>query len=135
MTLTLSEFTVTLDRATLPSGKVTVVARSDGGEEHEVVLVRAGAVADLPTKADGSVDEDKISDADKAGGIDHINAHETRSATLDLPPGTYVAFCNAVDQRGEGTGSGQGAGGDMMDGGTGGHVHFALGMHQLVTVI
>ena len=129
---TLSEFTVKLDRPALPTGKVTLTANNVGGEEHELVLVRASTIADLPTKSDGSVDEDKIAAADKVGEIDHVAVRGHKSADFTLTPGTYVAFCNIVDQTGSGAMMGNGAPGTMMGGM--GHVHFANGMHQIVTV-
>lgn len=134
-TFLLSEFVVKLDRATLPHGKVTITANNAGGEEHELVLVKAAALSDLPTKPDGSVDEDKIPESDKAGEIDHVRAHESKSATLDLAPGTYVAFCNIIDGMGaSGMMPGHNTPSTMMGGASSGHVHYASGMHQIVTV-
>ena len=135
-TFTLTEFGIKLDRAVLPSGTVTVRAENSGNEEHEIVLVKASAVDELPTKADGSVDEDKIPESDKVGEIEHIAAHTTKSAPFQLKPGTYVAFCNIVDTMDTGmmNGNSQTNTGMMSDDMGGGHVHFALGMHQVVTV-
>lgn len=129
-TFALSEFVLKLNQPTLPAGKFTITADNVGGEEHELVLVRAAAISDLPTKADGSVDEDKIDEADKVGEIDHVAKRSRKSAKFTLTAGTYVAFCNLVDQMGSGGMSGE----TMMGGGASGHVHFARGMRQLVTV-
>ena len=63
-TFALSEFSIKLGQPTLSAGQVTLTATNVGSEEHELVLVKASAVSDLPTKADGSEDEDKIPDAD-----------------------------------------------------------------------
>ncbi len=104
-----------------------LTANNVGSEEHELVLVKASAVSDLPTKADGSVDEDKIAETNKVGEIAHVMSHETQSSTFQLEPGTYVAFCNLIDQK---MGSGSMMNGDM----NGGHVHFARGMYQLIVV-
>lgn len=127
-TFRLSEFAIALNRSSLPSGKVAVTADNVGAEEHELVIVKAASVADLPTKADGSVDQDRIPEAYKIGEIDHVAARSHKTAEFTLAPGTYVAFCNIVDQMG----SGMMGGGTMMDG-MGGHVHFAAGMHEVVT--
>lgn len=131
-TFVLNEFTIKLGSQSLSSGKVLLTANNAGNEEHELVLVRAPAVSDLPTKADGSVDEDKIAETDKVGEIEHVKTHQTKSSTFQLDPGTYVAFCNLVDQMGAGS---------MMNGNMNsgpnmgsGHVHFARGMHQLIVV-
>ena len=131
-TFMLNEFTIKLGSPSLTSGKVLLTAKNVGNEEHELVIVRASAVTDLPTKADGSVDEDRIAESDKVGEIAHVLAHQTKSSTFQLDPGTYVAFCNLVDQMGTGS---------MMNGNMGsgqkmgsGHVHFARGMYQLIVV-
>ncbi len=131
-TFVLNEFTIKLGSKSLSSGKVLLTANNVGSEEHELVLVRASAVTDLPTKADGSVDEDKIAETDKVGEIEHVMSHQTKSSSFQLDPGTYVAFCNLVDQMGTGS---------MMNGNMGsgtnmgsGHVHFARGMYQLIVV-
>ena len=131
-TFTLNEFTIKPGSQSLSSGKVLLTANNVGSEEHELVLVRTSAVTDLPTKADGSVDEDKIAETDKIGEIEHVMSHQTKSRTFQLDPGTYVAFCNLIDQMGAGS---------MMNGNMGsgqnmgrGHVHFARGMYQLIVV-
>ena len=128
-TFTLNEFTIKLDRPTLPQGKVTLTVNNVGREEHELVLVKANAVSELPTKSDGSIDEEKIPASAKAGEIGHVAAHGTGSAAFDLAPGSYVAFCNIIDKMGA---MGSMGSGTMMGGS--GHVHFALGMHQLIAV-
>ncbi len=125
-TFMLNEFTIKLGSQSLPSGKVFLTANNVGNEEHELVLVRASSVTDLPTKADGSVNEDKIAESDKVGEIAHVMSHQTKSSNFQLDPGTYVAFCNLIDQMGTGS---------MMNGNMGsGHVHFARGMYQLIVV-
>lgn len=125
-TFNLNEFSIKLASQTLPSGEVLFTANNVGAEEHELVLVKASAVSDLPTKAHGSVDEDKIAETDKVGEIAHVMSHEAKSSTFQLEPGTYVAFCNLIDQIGSGS---------MMNGNMNGeHVHFARGMYQLIVV-
>ncbi len=131
-TFVLNEFTIKLGSPSLSSGRVLLTADNVGSEEHELVLVRASAVTDLPTTADGSVDEDKIAETDKIGEIEHVMSHQTKSSTFQLDRGTYVAFCNLIDQMGAGS---------MMNGNMNsgpnmgsGHVHFARGMHQLIVV-
>lgn len=118
-TFKLNEFSVTLDRATLPSGKITITAQNIGGEEHELVLIKVASIGDLPTKADGSIDEEKIPESAKVGEIPEVKAGTSKSVAFDLAPGTYVAMCNLVDQ---------------MTHGAAGPVHFVSGMHEVVTV-
>ena len=128
---TLSEFTVIPPTNTLHSGHVSITARNVGGEVHELVIVRAASPDALPMKTDGSVDEDKIAEADKVGEIEKVAANSSKSKTFDLSAGTYVAFCNIVDtMMGSTTSMMNGSG---MGSGTG-HVHFSAGMHVTFTV-
>jgi hypothetical protein len=131
-TFTMAEFTIKLAQPTLPSGRVTISAVNVGGEAHELVLVKASSVSDLPTKADGSVDEEKIPDAAKIGEIEDVLSKQAKSADFELAPGNYVAFCNLIDEMD--AGPMMGADSSPMTSGAGGHVHFARGMHQLITV-
>ena len=60
-----------------------------------------------------------------------VTAGSRKSKAFDLTAGTYVAFCNIVDDM-------MGSSSSMMNGsgmGSGaGHVHFAEGMHVTFTV-
>ena len=144
-TFTLSEFTIKLDRPALRAGAVTLTAENVGAEEHEIIFVKESAVADLPTKTDGSVDEEKIAKSDLVGEIGNVPAHGSKTATFNMAPGSYVAFCNIVDQMGSGLMPGSSAGMENSSSGGmlntesktaigAGHVHFDLGMRQLITV-
>lgn len=140
-TFVLSEFKIALDGA-LPAGQVTVTIDNQGGETHELVVVAGDNVGTMPMKSDGSVDEDKIPEADKVGEVEDIAGQTSTTKTFTLEPGTYVAFCNIVDEMGmagdTAAGSdnmpmGSGTENTMM-GGTSGHVHFAEGMYMTFTV-
>jgi uncharacterized cupredoxin-like copper-binding protein len=98
-------------------GGVEFAVNNVGGTTHEFVVVRASDAASLPTKADGSVDEDKIDEADKLGEIEDIEVKGNESKTFDLEAGDYVLFCNIVD--------------DSVDPPVS---HFAEGMHAQFTV-
>jgi hypothetical protein len=134
-TFVLDEWSIVPPSAALHAGKVAITATNNGKETHELVIVRGTDAASLPKKADGSVNEDKIPESKKAGEIADLAAGKTRTKTLDLPAGDYIAFCNIVENMGN---SGMGSG-DMHDGsgmGSGGmqHVHFKLGMVNYFTV-
>lgn len=155
-TFVLSEFKITLD-GTIPVGQVNIKIDNQGGEQHEVVIVAAQAAGALPKKADGSVDEDKIPEGDKVGESGDVPARTAITKSFTFRPGTYVAFCNIVDDMGM-TGStmmngannggnkppmnngpmGNNSNGTTMGGTTNGsgpgHVHFAQGMHTTFTV-
>lgn len=147
-TFVLTEFKIGLD-GTIRPGPVDVKIDNQGGEAHELVIVTGSDPAALPKKADGSVDEDKIAEADKLGESPDVPARSSTTKTFTFKPGTYIAFCNIVDQMGvtgstmTGGGNGpMGGGGPMgntpstMMGGAGGtgHIHFAQGMYTTFTV-
>lgn len=130
-TFVLTEFKIALI-GNVPSGSVAITVENRGSETHELVIVSAEAAASLPTKADGSVDEDQIPEEDKLGEVEDIEAHTTIAKTFGLAPGRYVAFCNIVDSMSMDdmgmNGSTASASSSM------GHGHFVEGMHVDFTV-
>ena len=132
-TFELNEWSVTGPTETLHPGRMELTVSNRGRETHELVIVRASEVASLPTKSDGSVDEDKIPEADKVGEIGDLSAGKNATKIFDLTAGRYVAFCNLIDQMGMGMGNGR-MGSDGGDGKGMGHVHYALGMVIAFTV-
>ena len=113
-----------------PAGKVAISVANNGSETHELVIIRASDAADLPKKADDSVDEDTIPESKKVG---ELTAQETKTATFDLSAGDYIAFCNLVEDMGMNDDSGMGTGGGMGGGGME-HVRVELGMVNYFTV-
>ena len=111
-----SEYSITLGKGNIKAGKVKFTAENVGTSTHEFVVVRADDPAKLPTKADGSVDEDKIPAGDQIGEMEDIASKATKSNTFDLTPGRYVVFCNVVSED------------------TPPISHFAKGMRTLLTV-
>ena len=138
----LQEWSITAPTTQLHAGKVNVTVTNQGGETHELVIVRADDPASLPTRSDGSVNEDKIPEASKPGEIADIRAGATVTKSIELTPGNYMAICNLVDTMGHGGGMGgmgNGNGGWMTGDQNGqngqmGHVHYQLGMVVRFTV-
>jgi uncharacterized cupredoxin-like copper-binding protein len=130
----LNEWSITPPTIRLKAGKVRIIATNNGSETHELVIVRADDTAALPTKSDGSVDEDKIAEADKPGEIPDLAAGKSATKTLNLSAGNYVAICNLVDQMGNGGMGGNNNGSGGMGNGGMGHVHYRLGMRTQFTV-
>ena len=122
----LDEWSITADRSTLHSGRQKITATNTGHMTHELVIVAASDVAAIPTKADGSADEARL-DAVKVGEIADVAAGTSQTHVFNLAPGSYVVFCNLVEQMGHGNSMGG------MSGGTT-HVHFDLGMHTTFDV-
>jgi plastocyanin len=119
----LDEWSITADQPVLRPGRQTITATNLGHMTHELVIVKAADAASLPTKSDGSVDENQL-DRVKVGEIADVPSGASHHKTFDLRPGSYVAFCNIVGSMGMGNG--------MMGGME--HVHFAAGMHTEFTV-
>jgi hypothetical protein len=117
----IDEWSITADRSTLHAGSQTITATNIGHMTHELVIVAATDVGVLPTKADGSVDEARL-DAVKVGEIADVAAGTSKTHVFNLAPGSYVVFCNLVEQMGHGNSMG-GMGGGMTQ------IHFDLGMH------
>jgi uncharacterized cupredoxin-like copper-binding protein len=96
--ITLQEFSVAADPASVPAGSVTFEATNDGPDDvHEFVVIATDlAITELPTVEDGSVDETGEG-LEVIGEIEDIPVGETRSVTLDLEAGNYALICNIYD--------------------------------------
>jgi hypothetical protein len=114
----LKEFAVTPDPVEVDAGETEFTADNIGTEVHEMVIVRARSAADLPTDADGAVDEDQIAKDDQIGEIEDVQIGRTKSISFDMKAGDYVIFCNIVDEEADGTTVS----------------HFKEGMHESFTV-
>ena len=100
--VSLSEWAVDAP-ATAPSGTVTITATNDGGEIHELVVVRADSPAGFVQDETGKVDEDGFAEGDFVGEITEFEAGSTKSQDFDLSAGTYVLFCNIVEEEADGS--------------------------------
>lgn len=99
----LSEWIVEPNVSEVDAGEVAFEADNQGGETHELVVVRSDDPADLPTDESGVVDESQIADEDFIGEIEEFASKEQRSATFTLAAGSYVLFCNIVETEEDGT--------------------------------
>ena len=110
----LNEFTVTADPDSVDAGEVEFVVDNIGEETHEFVIVQTDLDADaLPAGDDGSVDEEG-GGVEVVDEIEDIASGSTQELTVDMEAGSYVLFCNIVDDEGD--------------------VHYAEGMHTGFTV-
>jgi hypothetical protein len=106
------------------SGKVTLTVSNVGSITHELVMVRAASASALPRvkkageRSVGAVDEEAIAEADTMGETGDVPAGTTVTKTFDLPPGTYVMFCN-IDNK---------VGGSVLN-------HFTHGMVASLVVV
>jgi uncharacterized cupredoxin-like copper-binding protein len=114
VTVQLYEFGVKPKPKFVAAGKVTFTAKNIGTMKHEMVLVKTTAGAALPTKADGSVDEEAIPESDKMGEVNNLKPKKSGTLTVKLDAGDYEMFCNLTTKDSQGTS----------------YVHYAEGMHQ-----
>jgi hypothetical protein len=102
ITVSLSEWAVDAP-ATADAGSVTITANNDGGERHELVIVRADSTDGFQLDDTGKVDEAGFAEGDFIGEIEEFDGGTSETATFDLEPGTYVLFCNIVEEEDDGT--------------------------------
>lgn len=95
--VSLFEWGVDPSTSSVSAGEVTFNATNDGGEPHELVIVKDVAPGDL-TVVDGKVDEDGLPAGAFIGEIEEFEAGTSESATFDLEAGTYTIFCNITEE-------------------------------------
>jgi uncharacterized cupredoxin-like copper-binding protein len=96
--VSLFEWEVDPTPASVSAGEVTFNATNDGGEAHEMVIVKGIAPGDLPVDENGHVIEEEIPEDALIGEIEEFDAGTSESATFDLDAGTYTIFCNIVEE-------------------------------------
>jgi uncharacterized cupredoxin-like copper-binding protein len=98
VTITLQEFSLGADPASVPAGSVTFEVTNEGPDDvHEFVVIATDLdVTELPTVEDGSVDESGEG-MEVIGEIEDIPVGETQSVTLELEAGNYALICNIYD--------------------------------------
>jgi uncharacterized cupredoxin-like copper-binding protein len=97
VTVTLQEWSVEAAESSVTAGDVRFVAKNEGEEPHELVVVRADSPDEL-TVEDGKVAEDALPDGALIGEIEPFPAGQTCERSFELAAGNYVLFCNIVEQ-------------------------------------
>jgi hypothetical protein len=98
--VTLQEYSIVGHPGLVQSGKVVLHVTNNGSITHELVIVRAASSSALPVvkkageRSVGAIDEEAIAETDKMGETGDVAVKATVTKTFDLPPGTYVMFCN-----------------------------------------
>jgi uncharacterized cupredoxin-like copper-binding protein len=93
----LTDYAVTATPTSAPTGKLTFKVNNNGSFVHEMLVIKADSIAALPLKADGTVDEDAIPEAQIPGEVSDIGPGKSGSLTVTLPAGKYILLCNRVD--------------------------------------
>ncbi|MET0627056.1 MAG: cupredoxin domain-containing protein [Acidimicrobiia bacterium] len=115
--VTLSEFEVRAKPATVTGPSVKLAVQNKGTLTHELVLVRTDG-STLPLATDGSIDEDTLPEGSFIGELEDLRPKVKATLKADLVPGTYLVFCNIVEEESDGT---------VMN-------HYASGMSTEITV-
>ncbi|MFN8635799.1 MAG: hypothetical protein U0893_18275 [Chloroflexota bacterium] len=102
MTITLNEYQIISERASVPAGEVTFDVVNTGEENHELILFKSDKdVKSLPlTAAKDEVDEAQM--GEQVGGWEDLEPAATASGTLILAPGKYILLCNLAKHYGAG---------------------------------
>lgn len=126
--VTLREWSVVPANMSAPAGQVTFSVSNEGTVDHEFMVVRSDlGLTELPTKADGSLDEEgqgvEVVDATNAaehGDEEHekIEPGAEKEFAYELTEGKYVLICNLIEE----------------EGGKTERAHFKLGMRLPFTV-
>jgi hypothetical protein len=97
--ITLQEFAIAANPATVSAGSVTFDATNTGPDDpHELVVFRTDLAPDaLPTNDNGAVNEEGEG-IELIGEIEEFPVGETDSASFDLDAGNYVLVCNIWDE-------------------------------------
>ena len=111
----LTEWEIEAEATSVPAGELRLTTTNGGTIGHDLVVINTDLPLDeLPTREDGSVDEDSV---EVVGRVPTVEPGEFERAMLSLSPGPYALVCNIVDAQG----------GESRS-------HYQLGMHIAFTV-
>ena len=93
--VTLQEFAVSADPASVPAGSVTFDVTNDGPDDvHEFVVIATDlGPTDLPTDQDGAVEEGGEG-MEVVDEIEDLAVGDTAELAVTLEAGSYVLLCN-----------------------------------------
>jgi microcompartment protein CcmK/EutM len=100
VTVNVREWAVEPDVTSIGAGTVKFVVVNQGAETHELVVVKAASVDELPLDADGAFDEASFGNV--MGEVEDVAALTQKEFTLDLEAGAYLLLCNIVDTEASG---------------------------------
>jgi hypothetical protein len=96
--VTLDEWTIAVDTATVPAGPVRFEATNEGDEDHELVLVKGTTPDQLTITADGLDEEALPEGAEVLGEIEGFPGGDECAGTFELTAGSYALVCNIVEE-------------------------------------
>jgi uncharacterized cupredoxin-like copper-binding protein len=93
--VTLKEWTLTPDKASVPAGDITFSATNSGTIDHEFVVFKTDLAPDA-LKLSGTAVDEAASGQTKVDEIAEFAPGTTKTLTLNLQPGKYVLICNVA---------------------------------------
>ncbi|MDX6679296.1 MAG: hypothetical protein QOE31_3348 [Solirubrobacteraceae bacterium] len=84
-----SEFAFHPSTTEVTAGRLTITMKNAGKYDHELVVLKTDAAPDALKVSAG-----KVSEKDAIGEISETKGGASKSATLNLKPGSYVYVCN-----------------------------------------
>jgi hypothetical protein len=99
--VTLTEWAVVLDKASVPSGDVKFEVTNAGTQfKHELVVLKSDLdPANVPADSTGKVDEEGTG-VTWIGEVAEMDTGSTQSVSINLAAGKYVLLCNIVEAAG-----------------------------------
>ncbi|MDA1061894.1 MAG: hypothetical protein O2895_03155 [Chloroflexi bacterium] len=91
VSVSLSEWAVAVDPASIEAGEVTFTVANAGAVAHEFVIIRSDLAADALPVEGGLVPE---ADVDFVAEIEEFPASTTERLTVGLSAGDYILLCN-----------------------------------------
>lgn len=89
--VTLKEFSIAPDPATVPAGEVAFAVKNAGAVAHEMVVLKTDVDPKKLPQKDGGVDEDALQ---SIGEVNDVASSARGAATFRLAAGKYVLVCN-----------------------------------------
>jgi len=98
VSVTLDEWSVASEPASVGAGEVTFEISNVGEETHEFVVIATDlGILDLPTAEDGSAEEG-TGELEVVDEVEDVAAGASATLPVDLEPGHYVLICNIVEE-------------------------------------
>lgn len=98
--VTLTEYAIATDVDEVPAGSVRFVVENAGEEPHELLVLRAASLDELPLDDRGVLVEDRLPGGVLVGEIEPFAAGQTCELALELGAGDYLLVCNVVEGEG-----------------------------------
>jgi hypothetical protein len=97
-TVALREWAVEPDPASVGAGTVDFNIVNQGAETHELVVVRADSVDDLPVDENGAFDEAAYGAENVLGEVEDVATGTEESLSFQMEAGNYLLLCNIIEE-------------------------------------